>query len=126
MKTKKLKKLSINKMDSFPVIGEQEQMALKGGDHPLGDTLRWALYDIGLSEQQIMDFFDEFGDGVNNFITNTGKIIGNNLEAAATFILNRSVGGTSPIGAPFIVFENTDIYGFGTFDPSNLGWNGSN
>jgi hypothetical protein len=33
MKTKKLKKLSINKMDSFPVIGEQvEQMALKGGD----------------------------------------------------------------------------------------------
>ena len=32
METKKLKKLSINKMVDFPVIEEQEQMALKGGD----------------------------------------------------------------------------------------------
>jgi hypothetical protein len=32
MEKKKLKKLSINKMDGFPVIGEQEQMVMKGGD----------------------------------------------------------------------------------------------
>jgi len=113
-------------MVDFPVIGEQEQMALKGGDHPLGDTLRWALYDLGLSEQQIMDFFNEFGDKLNNFTTNAGIIIGNNVETAVTFLLNRTVGGTSPLGAPFLIFENTDIYGFGTFDPANLGWNGSN
>ena len=31
METKKLKKLKINKMDSFSVISAQEQMALKGG-----------------------------------------------------------------------------------------------
>jgi len=34
METKKLKKLSINKMYEFPVISEQEQMALKGGTIP--------------------------------------------------------------------------------------------
>jgi len=32
MEKKKLKKLSINKMVDFPVIEEQEQMAMKGGD----------------------------------------------------------------------------------------------
>ena len=34
MEKKKLKKLKINKMQGFPVIGEQEQMALKGGTIP--------------------------------------------------------------------------------------------
>jgi hypothetical protein len=34
METKKLKKLSINKMHKFPVVSEQEQMTLKGGTIP--------------------------------------------------------------------------------------------
>ena len=33
MEKKKLKKLSINKMHEFPVVSEQEQMAMKGGIH---------------------------------------------------------------------------------------------
>jgi len=60
METKKLKKLSINKMHEFPVVSEQEQMALKGGDYTWGQM------------EQMM----EIGDWTGGYVEGIGYVSG--------------------------------------------------
>ena len=73
METKKLKKLRINKMQGFPVIGDQEQMALKGGYAPgavayyeiYGELLpSYASYDVGTDTCSFYNEIDQMQETI--------------------------------------------------------------
>ena len=94
METKKLKKLSINKMHEFPVIEEQEQMALKGGDAPgaqayyeiYGETLPpYTSYDVNTDT---CSFYEEDPNQAQGTIGETDFERWNRMND-----LNRSYGG---------------------------------
>ena len=114
MEKKKLKKLRINKMQDLPVIGVQEQIRIKGGGDPLGDAFEWALYDLGLSVQDVEDFFQEVGDKIENVAIYGVEL----LKDAAEFTLTGILGG--PFSAPFLFLDSPALYeSFGIGDPGS-------
>ena len=64
MQTKEMKKLSINKLSEYPVIGIEEQMMLKGGDGRLRIFLKIVKEFISgaADASQIWDFFTKNPD----------------------------------------------------------------
>ena len=109
METKKLKKLSINKMQGFPVIEEQEQMALKGGG-PFEDIFKWVLADAGLSESQMQCFFKELSDKIDAIGDKIGDVAEKSLPIITNIageIFSRLIGG--PLNAPLIILDNPQL-----------------
>ena len=113
----KLKKLSINKMNEFPVIDEREQMELKGGNDYY--KLAWKyVWDNEIGGA--VNAFESWWAGACNYADQFARglvEVGSNIaEEVGAHIINKLGGGNTPFGAPIIIFQNTDIYGFGSFD----------
>ena len=113
MENKKLKKLTINKMDEFPVIGEQEQMEMLGGK-PTWWTNLLSLLGLGGDDNSTTNQ-NHYGSGDNVGGTQvnlpfSGDLIINGTSVSAATLSNHGITVT---GQDSIKYNGTEyiIYG---------------
>ena len=87
---------------------------MKGGIG-LRDLFEWALYDIGLTSQEVGQFFYEVGEKIENVAYHGGEI----LKSAAETYLTSLLGG--PLRAPFLIIDNPSLYGIYDMDYLYIG-----
>jgi hypothetical protein len=116
---KKLKKLSINKMNEFPIIEETEQKIMKGGFDPKAAWQYIWQQEVGNTINDFEAWYQGARDKVENFMDNAIPVAINGAETAAQWILNSWGGGGSVFGAPFLYIDSpvlNDYFMSGTAD----------
>ena len=106
---KKTGSLKINQLENYSRIGDQEQMALKGGIDVK------TLFQNALSEETTPLYWDfnswwnSASSAINDFIGDASSLAYDTAEEGATWLLNKLGGGSSVLEAPFFMIDNPTL-----------------